>query len=159
LERWKLVERILERREAKRQLLNQQKEFVTSLMVVEKMKQVRGDNGSYINKQVSMSPQSNVTPVQCHPHPERNDNGSYINKQVSMSPQPNVTLMQIETERPFTQEEIQDGANLLMMADTPELVIAVFDVLRKFSQRAKQAVWALLPRDKRAELWHLTATG
>nr|WP_242037506.1 plasmid replication protein, CyRepA1 family [Coleofasciculus sp. FACHB-SPT9] len=129
LERWKLVERILERREAQRQLLNQQKEFVTSPMVVEEMKQVRGDNGSYINKQVSMSPQSNVTP------------------------------MQIETERAFTQEEIQDGANLLMMADTPELVIAVFDVLRKFSPWAKQAVWARLPRDKRAELWHLTATG
>ncbi|MEP0857584.1 hypothetical protein [Trichocoleus sp. DQ-U1] len=58
-------------------------------------------------------------------------------------------------ERTFTQEEIQDGANLLMMADTSELTLAVFDILRGFGQRAIQAVWNLIPRDKRAELWRL----
>ncbi|MEW6498646.1 MAG: hypothetical protein AB1589_40030 [Cyanobacteriota bacterium] len=66
-----------------------------------------------------------------------------------MSPSSNVTPIQIETE----------GASFLMAAHTPELAVVVFDILRKLGQQAKPAVWALIPRDKRAELWHLAAMG
>jgi hypothetical protein len=133
LEQWELVQGILERREVKRQLL-QEKELPQSPVATE-MKQHQGDIVSYIYKQVSMSPQTNVTPDQCHPRPE------------------------VEAERTFTQEEIQDGASLLMMADTLELTLAVFNILRGFGQRAIQAIWNLIPRDKRAELWRLAGGG
>ncbi len=46
-----------------------------------------------------------------------------------------------------------------MMADSPEVVVAVFGMFRDFCQQAKQAIWALIPKKKRAELWEMAAMG
>ncbi|MBD2002756.1 MULTISPECIES: hypothetical protein [Cyanophyceae] len=35
-----------------------------------------------------------------------------------------------------------------MMADSSDVVVAVFGMLRHFCQQAKQAIWALIPREK-----------
>jgi len=135
LQRWGLVDGILERREAKRQQLNQQK---TEPMVMEEQ-QFQVDNGSYINKQVPLSTNTIAPPAQ------------------------------IEALPALSQEDIAGLAEFLMTADTPEVVVDVFGMIRwvcketkqakEAIQKAKEAIWALIPREKRAQLWKMAATG
>lgn len=56
-------------------------------------------------------------------------------------------------------EEVEESANFLMMADSPEVGVAVFGMLRDFCQQAKQVIWALIPREKSAELGEMAAMG
>ncbi|MBD1925258.1 DUF3854 domain-containing protein [Trichocoleus sp. FACHB-90] len=59
----------------------------------------------------------------------------------------------------LTPEEVEECANYLMIADSPEVVVAVFRMFRDFCQQAKQAIWALIPKKKRAELREMAAMG
>ncbi|MBD1921960.1 MULTISPECIES: plasmid replication protein, CyRepA1 family [Cyanophyceae] len=54
----------------------------------------------------------------------------------------------------LTSEEIEESANFLIMADSPEVAVAVFGMLRDFCQQAKQAIWARIPVQKKEQLWN-----
>jgi hypothetical protein len=59
----------------------------------------------------------------------------------------------------LTQEDVVGFAEYLMIANCPELTTAAFGMLRDLCQQAKQAIWALIPKKKRAELWEMAAMG
>ncbi len=55
----------------------------------------------------------------------------------------------------FTAEEVRDAADMLLCCDNSEAVAAVLQALRGFCRRARQAIWALIPHQKRRELRQL----
>ncbi len=59
----------------------------------------------------------------------------------------------------LTQEDVAGFAEYLMIADSPEVVVAVFGMLRDLCHQAKQAIWALIPSEKRTQLWEMAAMG
>ncbi|MBD1930193.1 hypothetical protein H6F74_28825 [Trichocoleus sp. FACHB-90] len=133
-------------------------------------KQFQVDNGSYINKQVPLSTNTIAPPAQIEETKQfQVDNGSYINKQVPLSPPSNAAPVQIEALPALSQEDIAELADFLMTADTPEVVMDVFGMIqwvcketkqaKEVIQAAKKAIWALIPREKRAQLWEMAATG
>ena len=95
--------------------------------------------------------------------------GWYINKQVPLSTNTIAPPAQIEALPALSQEDIAGLAEFLMTADTPEVVIDVFGMIRwvcketkqakEAIEKAKEAIWALIPREKRAQLWKMAATG
>ncbi|MBD1835680.1 hypothetical protein H6F61_24085 [Cyanobacteria bacterium FACHB-472] len=59
----------------------------------------------------------------------------------------------------LTQEDVVGFAEYLMIANCPELASAAFGMIRDLCQQALQAIWALIPKKKRAELWEMAAMG
>ena len=59
----------------------------------------------------------------------------------------------------LTQEDVAGFVEYLMIADSPEVVVAVFGMLRDLCHQAKQAIWALIPSEKRTQLWEMAAMG
>nr|WP_277875865.1 plasmid replication protein, CyRepA1 family [Trichocoleus sp. FACHB-90] len=54
----------------------------------------------------------------------------------------------------LSQEDVVGFAEFLENANCAELATAAFGMLRDLCQQAKQAIWAKIPCEKRAELWH-----
>jgi hypothetical protein len=54
----------------------------------------------------------------------------------------------------LSQEDVVGFVEYLENANCAELATAAFGMLRDLCQQAKKAIWAKIPREKRAELWH-----
>lgn len=109
LERWELIEGILERREARR----------LEKREPEALKQRWVDNGSYITNQVAMS-------------------------------------TSIQDKSPDFQPDaaaVQDAVDWLMGCKIAEQAQEAFFAFRTLPGHLKQAIWSLIPRWKRRQLW------
>ncbi|MEP0755859.1 DUF3854 domain-containing protein [Trichocoleus sp. Lan] len=55
----------------------------------------------------------------------------------------------------FTAEDVRDAADMLLCCDSSEAVEAVLQAISGFYHWAKQAIWALIPKEKEIELRQL----
>ncbi|MEW5857501.1 MAG: plasmid replication protein, CyRepA1 family [Cyanobacteriota bacterium] len=177
VEEWDFIYDILERREAKRQLSIQEKALAAVPMEIDERRHRHpSTNGTYINDQVPLVPMAsppngtteqgtngtytnNQVPLVPMTSPtngttEQGTNGTYTNNQVPLVPMTS-PLNNFSEQEQLREENIADAVSMLEMCNDLETTLAVFDCLRSFCKKAKEAVWQRISTEKRTQLWQL----